>query len=67
MPDGDIKYITESEDRKRIIYEFDPSSSFLIEQKDEFDGGWGSSLARAKNLKTKSKYPVMYVPWDDQK
>lgn len=65
--DGDIKYITESNERKRVTHDYDPVSNYLISQTDDFKGSWGSCLARAKQLKEQSKYPVMYVPWDEEK
>jgi hypothetical protein len=64
---GDIKYITESNERKRVTHDYDPVSNYLISQTDDFKGSWGSCLARAKQLKEQSKYPVMYVPWDEEK
>lgn len=64
--DGNIKYITDSTDRKRVVYEHMPSSKIEIDKKDTYTGGWGSALSRAKKM-NKTSFPVCYVPWNNKK
>ena len=65
--DGDVKYITDSLERKRVTYEYEPGSKFMIEESDKYDGSWGGSLSRARKMASSNKFPVFVVPWDDNK
>lgn len=65
--DGTIKYITDSKERKRVTYDYMPSSKIEIEKKDHYSGGWGASLKRAKSLNNETSFPICYIPWNDKK
>jgi hypothetical protein len=63
---GDVKYITTAKERKRVVYEYMPSSKLEIDKEDHFNGSWGASLSRAKKM-TKNHFPVFHIPWRNKK
>lgn len=63
---GNIKYVTESKVRKRVVYEALPSSKLEIDKVDHYSGGWGASLKRAQKM-NKTSFPVFHIPWKNKK
>lgn len=61
--DGNVKYITDAKERKRVVYEYMASSKIEIDKEDHYEGGWGSSLKRAKKM-NKNHFPVFHIPWN---
>ena len=47
-PDGSVKYVTESKERKRVVYEPLGSSKYEMEKVDTFEGSFNASLVKAK-------------------
>lgn len=64
--DGNVKYITEATERKRMVFEPLPMSKLEIDKKDIYSQSWGSSLSRAKKMKG-NQFPIFVVPWDEKK
>ena len=64
--DANICYIAESKVKEKVVYEEISGWRSEIMVIDDYDGGWGSALKRADMLGRKTKFPVVYIPWDDK-
>ena len=64
--EANICYITDKKVKEQVLYEEIPGWRSEILVNDGFDGGWGAALKRAKLLGRKTRFPVIYLPWDSK-
>ena len=61
-PDGKIHYITNSQERNRVVYVPCTGAEYEIKARDTFDGSFGSCVDRARKMASEPQFPVVILP-----
>jgi hypothetical protein len=63
---GDVYYVTDKKLGKRVTYKPIPGTVSELNNVDKFEGSFSQAVERTKDLK-RSKFPIIYIPWDRKK